>query len=262
LNAAIEAARAGEAGRGFAVVADEVRKLAEKTMVATADVNKSISALQTEVAQNIALTNETLQLTRAATELAGKSGQSLARIVDIAEHAVGEVLSISDATTEQARTSSIMASAMDEIKDMARQAVGNMSESEAFVAELAELAKDLKNLVESMGTERRQTDRLQLDAPYMLSMEGPGGKPCACRLLDVSLSGLRLEFQSGGSNDLAAQAAVRIHADQAPLDSLLRGASGCIAWRDGILCGIALDAPLKVPFSELKQLISSLTQLK
>jgi methyl-accepting chemotaxis protein len=257
LNAAIEAARAGEAGRGFAVVADEVRKLAEKTMVATSDVNQSISALQTEVAQNIALTKETLQLTRAATELAGKSGQSLTRIVDIAEHAVGEVLSISDATTAEARTSNVMASAMNEINDMARQAVSNMSESEAFVAELTELSKDLRNLVESMGTERRQTDRLQLDSPYMLKLEGPGGKPSVCRLLDMSLSGLRLEFQGSASQDLAAQAAVRIHADQAPLDTLLRGASGCIAWRDGILCGIALDTLLKVKLDELKQLVSS-----
>jgi len=45
LNAAIEAARAGEMGRGFAVVADEVRKLAERTAVATVEIQTMIESI-------------------------------------------------------------------------------------------------------------------------------------------------------------------------------------------------------------------------
>jgi hypothetical protein len=256
LNAAIEAARAGEAGRGFAVVADEVRKLAEKTMVATTDVNKSISTLQAEVAQNVSLTNETMQLTRAATELAEKSGQSLARIVSIADHAVSEVLAISDATAEQARTGGVIAATMHEVKDMARQSVTNMGESEAFVAELATLSEELKHLVDSMGEERRREDRLLLDSPYMVTLEGIDSKPRVGRLLDLSMSGLRLEIQGGApGKPPAAWSPVRLLADQKPLAVLLHGVNGQLAWRDGILCGIQLDKQLNTQFDELKRLI-------
>jgi hypothetical protein len=198
-----------------------------------------------------------MQLTHAAKELAGKSGQSLTRIVDIAEHAVGEVLAISEATTEQARTGGMIASAMNEIKDMARQSVSNMSESATFVSELANLSEELKNLVDSMGSERRQEDRLPLELPYSLTLAVPGAAPSVCRLLDISLSGMRLEFQAGGGSALAAEDAVRIQADQAPLANILRNISGQIAWRDGILCGIALDTMLKVSFDELRQLIAN-----
>jgi len=48
LNAAIEAARAGEHGRGFAVVAEEVRNLAERTSVATKEVELSIRMIKNE----------------------------------------------------------------------------------------------------------------------------------------------------------------------------------------------------------------------
>jgi methyl-accepting chemotaxis protein len=53
LNAAIEAARAGEHGRGFAVVADEVRKLAERSGVATTEIESLIHGIRDGVTNAI-----------------------------------------------------------------------------------------------------------------------------------------------------------------------------------------------------------------
>ena len=47
LNATIEAARAGAMGKGFAVVASEVKTLSSQTATATAEVARSIEAIQT-----------------------------------------------------------------------------------------------------------------------------------------------------------------------------------------------------------------------
>ena len=253
LNAAIEAARAGESGRGFAVVADEVRKLAEKTMRATDDVNTSVSALQHGVNSSLEITRQTVELTRTSTELAGQSGTSLKRIVDIAEQGVKDVSAISEAIGQQVRANEAVVSAVKNISEMARQSSRYMDDSTASVAELTQYSQDLKQLVDSMGKERRRSDRITLDDPHYIRMEGIRGQSMRCRVLDISGDGMRVALPSGDAAAEPENACVLI-AEDAPLNAFIQREQARISWRDGVFCGINLASPLSVSLEDLRRM--------
>lgn len=255
LNAAIEAARAGESGRGFAVVADEVRKLAEKTMRATEDVNVSISALQQQVEAGVELTRQTVEVTATSTELARQSGESLNRIVDIADEAVREVDVIAGATMEQSEKGAIMVDSMERISDMAQGTAQNMQASTVLVDELSGLSDRLKDIIDSMGHERRQEARCSLDYNYTVELQIRGSNiTVRGRLFDISLRGMRLEL----TNEVAIQegTVVFVTGRGKPLDDLLREVLAVIQWRDGLFCGIEFETSLSVDATRLSEMIS------
>ncbi len=237
LNAAIEAARAGDAGRGFAVVADEVRKLAEKTMDATNEVNSTVSALQTEVEKSIALTEQTAELSQSSTEFARQSGESLHRIVGIAEQAVIEVASIADHVTEQSQKGASVASSMSEISVMAEETVGNMGESQEFVGNLAVLSDELEKLITTMSSNRRNDDRFIAEIPYTLSLAAQGSSPIVCTLIDINLQGMRLAIQENSSSIKQNQSVI-IVADKLPLSKLLNNRKAILLWKNSNECGL------------------------
>ncbi len=143
LNAAIEAARAGEAGRGFAVVADEVRKLAEKTMVATKEVENSIRDIQERSRHAMANMKETERQVAGSTDLSNRTGQSLTDIRQRIEDVSARVAQIATAAEQQSSAAEEINRSVEDIAAVARDTEEGVSQTAAATREMADLAQEL-----------------------------------------------------------------------------------------------------------------------
>lgn len=152
LNAAIEAARAGEAGRGFAVVADEVRKLAEKTMLATTEVDEAIRAIQNASHENEQYMNQASEAVANSTEYSQKSGEALRDIVDIVITNADKVNSIAAASEQQSAASEQISRGSEEVNRIATETVESMAHAQDAVGKLITMTTELQTLIDHLKT--------------------------------------------------------------------------------------------------------------
>jgi methyl-accepting chemotaxis protein len=151
LNAAIEAARAGEAGRGFAVVADEVRKLAEKTMVATKEIEAAIKGMQDSARGNVRNTQVASDAIRKGTDMVERSGVILHEAAHYVETTADAVHAIVAATSEQIKGIGHSTRSTEEIHAMAVDVFESMQQSVEVVHDVENITENLHALIADMN---------------------------------------------------------------------------------------------------------------
>ncbi len=136
LNASIEAARAGESGRGFAVVADEVRKLAERTSLATQEIQSIITIVKKDA------NTATIEMA-SATQSVNEGVQRSHRVAETFETIVNAVKRVQENSLEIAQTIEEQTRAMIQINDKTHQISAGINEDSKTVHEFLGISDEL-----------------------------------------------------------------------------------------------------------------------
>ena len=199
LNASIEAARAGEAGRGFAVVATEIRKLADDSQNAAHQIGEMINSVQKEAELMSDKMRQSLLQLEKGNNLAEDTKVSFSMIKGSTETVNDEVLQIIkkigqlvEVMDETVEGMNIIYSATDmnvveinEVSAIVTEETANLEEVSATTTMLANLAKDLEELVSAfklMEESEEETDESEKEtdedlAEYSESLNFDENKP-------------------------------------------------------------------------------------
>ncbi len=147
LNAAIQAASAGDAGRGFSVVAEEVQRLAERSAEATKQIGALVKTIQSDTQDAVAAMEKSTEGVVNGARLSDIAGQSLTEIESVSKELAALISSISVSTQVQSDMASEVATSMKAILNITQQTTDDTKLTNAAVAELADLATELKGSV-------------------------------------------------------------------------------------------------------------------
>lgn len=168
LNAAIEAARAGQHGRGFAVVSEEVRRLAERTKLATEEIEKMVQAIQSETSQVMSVMEQGSKGVSDGLKHVADTHVALNSIIEMAHKTENMIAMIATAATEQASASEQISEHITNVASLAQSTTSAIEKEAEACKNLASLATNLEGVVHQFrlagGEAEAKSSRLQVKA--------------------------------------------------------------------------------------------------
>lgn len=145
LNAAILAAQAGEYGKSFSVVADEIRGLSDRTAASTKEISNIIKTIQSEIADAVKAINSSMNIATESNSLVYKSGENMARALEVSQKSAAMAEAIERATEEQAKGLKQIAVSVENIRKMMEHTAKATQEQQTGTAHLLESVSDVKD---------------------------------------------------------------------------------------------------------------------
>lgn len=145
LNAAIEAEKAGEYGRGFAVVATEVRRLADRTAVATYDIEQMVREIQSAVSAGVMGMDKFSEEVRRGIAEVGQVGEQLSQIIQQVQALAPRVQMVNEGMQAQATGAEQINQALVQLGEATGQTVESLRQASFAIDELNLVANGLRN---------------------------------------------------------------------------------------------------------------------
>ncbi len=147
LNAAIEAEKAGEFGKGFSVVAREISRLADQTSVATGDIERMISEMQSSVASGVMEMDKFNEEVKRNSSIIGTLGERISEITEHAEELRPHFESIREGMSTQTESAFQISEAMQQLTVAAEQTKESLEEFKDITKHLDESTLGLQATV-------------------------------------------------------------------------------------------------------------------
>jgi methyl-accepting chemotaxis protein PixJ len=148
LNASLEANNLGSPDQGFTVVAEEVRSLAERSAIATREIEQIVGDIQTETEQVVTAMETGRGQVIAGTELVETTRQTLTSIASVSAQIRHLVEDMAQAATTQTQTSMSVAETMQAVEAIAQK---NSEQSIHFAESFTQLLDVAQTLQQSVA---------------------------------------------------------------------------------------------------------------